>query len=263
MNIPSAEERDVIHKELDLIESVISRMANNSFMLKGWTVTLVVGVIALYNVVNFPNWLLYILLGFVVVFLGMLDAFYLLMERKYTALYSDVRKRRMAADYTDLYSLNAEEYNKESIWAVVINKKYKGKGCSCLLRNTILMFYGSMLIVMFGFILADISMGDVKKTNAYEIKVMEANVNIADLSDTLLSVSENVSLLVRKTQFFDLVISENSKNIKDVNGVLVDLKKEISDVKEQVKDLNDLVNKVQGDSLKNLKKIPELKRLKE
>ena len=31
-----------LHKELDLIQDCISRMARNSFMLKGWSVTVMV-----------------------------------------------------------------------------------------------------------------------------------------------------------------------------------------------------------------------------
>ena len=30
-----------IHKEIDLIQSCISKMANNSFLIKGWLITLI------------------------------------------------------------------------------------------------------------------------------------------------------------------------------------------------------------------------------
>lgn len=33
-------------RHLEMIQNVISRMASNSFLLKGWTVTLVVGLLA-------------------------------------------------------------------------------------------------------------------------------------------------------------------------------------------------------------------------
>jgi ABC-type proline/glycine betaine transport system permease subunit len=36
-----------LHKELDLIQNCITRMANNSFLLKGWLITLIVAVLAL------------------------------------------------------------------------------------------------------------------------------------------------------------------------------------------------------------------------
>jgi len=38
---------EIIHKEIDLIQNCVNRMAQNSFLLKGWTVSLVAVVIAL------------------------------------------------------------------------------------------------------------------------------------------------------------------------------------------------------------------------
>lgn len=35
------------HKYLEFLQSVINRMASNSFMLKGWAVTLVAGIFVL------------------------------------------------------------------------------------------------------------------------------------------------------------------------------------------------------------------------
>lgn len=36
-------------KHLEMIQNIINRMANNSFLLKGWAVTLVAGIFALSN----------------------------------------------------------------------------------------------------------------------------------------------------------------------------------------------------------------------
>ena len=38
MNDNNTIDNEIIHKEIDLIQSCISRMANNSFLLKGWAV---------------------------------------------------------------------------------------------------------------------------------------------------------------------------------------------------------------------------------
>ena len=40
-------EKDILHKEIDLIQGVITRMANNSFLLKGWIVSLIAVLLAL------------------------------------------------------------------------------------------------------------------------------------------------------------------------------------------------------------------------
>ena len=66
-------------KHLELVQGVINRMANNSFMLKGWAVTLVAGIFALAGKDTDK---LYFLVAYipVLVFWG-LDAYYLLQER--------------------------------------------------------------------------------------------------------------------------------------------------------------------------------------
>ena len=40
-------DKDIIHKELDLIQDVIKRMAANSFQVKTWTMGIVTAVLAL------------------------------------------------------------------------------------------------------------------------------------------------------------------------------------------------------------------------
>lgn len=76
-------------RHLELIQGVINRMAQVSFILKGWTVTLVVALFAV--VVNSTDWR-YVLFGLVpiCVFWG-LDAYYLRQERLFRCLYDAVR----------------------------------------------------------------------------------------------------------------------------------------------------------------------------
>ena len=77
-------------KHLELIQSVINRMASNSFALKGWGVTLVAGIFVLAGKDADK---LYFLVAYIpiIVFWG-LDAYYLLQERLYCALYDKVLK---------------------------------------------------------------------------------------------------------------------------------------------------------------------------
>ena len=78
-------------KHLEMIQGVINRMASNSFMLKGWAVTLVAGIFAL--AAKDTN-KLYFIIAYVpiLVFWG-LDAYYLRQERLYRKLYDKVRKQ--------------------------------------------------------------------------------------------------------------------------------------------------------------------------
>jgi len=224
---------EIIHKELDLIESIITRMANNSFMLKGWAITLFIGIITLYNIVSFPKWILSVLLAVVIIGFGYLDAFYLSMERKYTSLYSDVRKKRLSGDYKNLYSLNAEDSNKETVWNVIFNKKYGGlwKG---LKRNTIIIFYGSMLIVTLIFSIVSFAINKDNDKQSYEIKVMEANVDIADIRKYMNNVSNSIENLNVDLNTLASKVKEINSEIAGTNNSLNDLESSITSLKNDI-----------------------------
>lgn len=125
-------------KHLELVQGVINRMASNSFMLKGWSVTLVAGIFALSGKDADK---LYFLVAYVpiIVFWG-LDAYYLLQERLYRSLYDKVR--RLKEENID-FSLKAttEEFCSN-------NNCY----CSCLLSKTELCFYLPLALVCTGII---------------------------------------------------------------------------------------------------------------
>lgn len=75
-------------KHLGLIQDIIARMANNSFLLKGWTITLVAALFALAEKdsnVNFAILALFPALSF-----WGLDAYYLRQERFFRKLYEAV-----------------------------------------------------------------------------------------------------------------------------------------------------------------------------
>ena len=93
-------------KHLEMIQGVINRMAGNSFMLKGWAVTLVAGFFVLSGKDTNE---IYFLIAFVpTVGFWFLDTYYLLQERLYRSLYNTVRQKNindidfnMAADQID------------------------------------------------------------------------------------------------------------------------------------------------------------------
>lgn len=78
-------------KHLEMIEVIIERMANNSFLLKGWTITLVVALFALADKQYDQR---YVLIAFVpIILFWFLDSYYLYLERKYRKLYDYVRQQ--------------------------------------------------------------------------------------------------------------------------------------------------------------------------
>ena len=71
---------------LGLIQGVINRMAGNSFLLKGWSVTLVAGLSAFAAKDAKPAFAL-IAAGVAILF-ALLDSYYLAWERAYRNLYN-------------------------------------------------------------------------------------------------------------------------------------------------------------------------------
>ena len=76
-------------KHLDFIQLTITRMAANSFLLKGWSVTVVAALFALSSVRNSHNFVWLALIP-CLMFWG-LDGFFLRQERLFRKLYDDVR----------------------------------------------------------------------------------------------------------------------------------------------------------------------------
>ena len=100
-------ERDDLPKHLELIQTVVERHARTSFVLKGWSVTIVAAVFLL--AVRGADSALAMAAGLLpaVIFWG-LDAFYLRQERMYRALYDHVRKSE--PDPADRFTLNARGF---------------------------------------------------------------------------------------------------------------------------------------------------------
>ena len=70
---------------LKMIQDIISRMSSNSFMLKGWAVTLVAGVFALSA--KGSDSLFFLITYVPVILFWFLDSYYLQLERRYRMLY--------------------------------------------------------------------------------------------------------------------------------------------------------------------------------
>lgn len=83
----SDSEREQRLKQLDILQMTISRMAQNSFTLKGWAVTLCSALLAFSG--NDAATSQALLAVFPAVVFWCLDGYYLSIERKYRARYRD------------------------------------------------------------------------------------------------------------------------------------------------------------------------------
>jgi len=115
---------DDIIKHLELIQGVINRMAQVSFVLKGWTVTIVVTLLAIAASAN-VWWYGLLALFPACVFWG-LDAYYLRQERLFRCLYDKVR-RGPAESGVDAFSMDTSQYRAavdswfQTLWASTIS----------------------------------------------------------------------------------------------------------------------------------------------
>ena len=105
--------QNVLHKELDLIQAVITRMAQNSFYMKGWCITLVAAIFSLSDGAVREH--VYLPLALMVMVFWILDSYYLRQERAYRNLYGHVLKCRIKRNrWQNLYSLDAREMLKRT-----------------------------------------------------------------------------------------------------------------------------------------------------
>jgi len=95
-------------KHLEFIQNIISRMAGNLFFLRGWTITLIAALLALFAKGNNSNYIIYFLIVLTFVF-WILDGYFLSQERLYRDLYNHVRK--LKEEEID-FSIDTSEYKK-------------------------------------------------------------------------------------------------------------------------------------------------------
>ena len=117
---------------LGMIQGVINRMAHNSFLLKGWNVVLVSGLLALAAKESKSN-LIYLTYLPVIAF-WVLDGYVLWQERLYRKLYDKVRL--MEEQDIDFTMNTASVKDEVCCWFCVI------------LSKTLVIFHGALLVTV-------------------------------------------------------------------------------------------------------------------
>jgi len=118
-------------KHLEFIQAAIARMATNSFLFKGWAITIAAALSA-FAAVDTKRALLAIALISTVMFWG-LDGYYLWLERGFVKLHTQVA----AKDEADIdFSMAIDKTNAFGRWL---------KTCVC--RPHLWLFYGTIIAV--------------------------------------------------------------------------------------------------------------------
>ena len=96
--------KDDVYKELDLIQKCITRMATNSFYIKGWHIGLLTVLVAFFVSREKVDYIVLFSIIFVVtIIFWCLYSYYLLLERKYQWVIS---KRIYSNETSNLFNLN-------------------------------------------------------------------------------------------------------------------------------------------------------------
>lgn len=126
-------------KHLEMIQLIINRMATNSFMLKGWSVTLVAGIFALSS--KDANKMYFLVAYIPIVVFWCLDAYYLLQERLFRSLYNKMRKlSEKEIDFSMDISLNEFDIPQNNYF-------------NCLFSKTEVFFYCPLAFTSTGIII--------------------------------------------------------------------------------------------------------------
>jgi hypothetical protein len=127
------ENQEMKLKHLEFIQNIITRMNTNSFMIKGWSVTLVSALFAL--AADKAN-LQFVFVAYIpVLMFWALDGYFLSQERQYRGLYKKVAALNDEKQID--FNLNATEFNlDEKTW------------CGSVFSSTLNLFHGALLSVL-------------------------------------------------------------------------------------------------------------------
>lgn len=124
-------------KHLEFIQNVITRMNSNSFLIKGWTITL---VSALFALAAKDSNLKFVMVSYIAIpVFWILDGFFIAVEKRYRELYNEVAGK----DEGNIdFKMDASKFNKDdATWL------------SGIFSKTLIPFYGisvaTTLLVMF------------------------------------------------------------------------------------------------------------------
>lgn len=143
-------QQEILFKEIDLIQGCLTRMAQNSFIVKGWLITILAVVFALLP--QTVNLRFLCLLGFVIILcFWYLDGFFLKAEKLFRWKYEWVISQRLNCSQ---YAFDLNLYNKNMWLPIEENKVRQEPKVICVMfSKTLLPLYLPLLfLVIFMFI---------------------------------------------------------------------------------------------------------------
>ena len=135
-------------KHLEFIQAIINRMNSNSFTIKGWAITIVSALLALYA--NSSN-AIYVFTAIIpTILFWLLDSYYLQQERKFRGLYNDIVNCKKNIE---CFSMPINEYKEGTytLWSAFKSKTiswlYGLISASLLVLGLILVYWEDIVSV--------------------------------------------------------------------------------------------------------------------
>ena len=229
--------REEKRQHIDIIESTITRMSENSKQMKEWCIALVTGLVG----VNFAikiSWLIIIALIVTILF-GCLDTFYLTLERRYRYLYNDAvcigNEYSISKCFAKIRCFLAKKRNRQKIKYIksfvfcrkihlyeMSTKKYEKyvTHCSAFTSKSICLFYGGVSLALVILFIVAVKSSNVDETTKIELSNKQIEFKMKDPLNVNVKEFDSLNINLDKIDSLILKIDELKKmNIRIVDTV--------------------------------------------
>lgn len=107
-------------KHIEIIQDTIKRMADNSFKIKGWCITIVTAIIGI--AIDKSNYDLLVASLFPIILFWYLDAFFLRQEKLFRELYDFIRMKKDSDDIDFSMDTTPFKDTVENEWGIMYSK---------------------------------------------------------------------------------------------------------------------------------------------
>lgn len=186
------EEND--RKYIDIIESIITRMSDNSKQMKEWCIALVTGLVGVSFTIK-VGWLCVVALPVVAIFRH-LDAFYLQLERCFRCLYDEfikaIKDGKQSKKEKMLYRTSIKKYTRK----MTLEKVKESTSIKSFYSG---MFWGVIVLSAASFVVELNDEEKIKLTNeSFSLKVSNPlDVRMKDFDSLKIDINKIDSLIVK------------------------------------------------------------------
>lgn len=128
---------------LQMIQGIITRMGQNSFQIKGWTIGIMIAIFSFAGEQSNTRCILFTIVPLIIMWF--LDSYYLQLERKFRLLYDDVRISEKSRNYDMNFSdikIKMRDSYKISYFKILISATEIVFYLTCIITTTLIYLLG-------------------------------------------------------------------------------------------------------------------------